>query len=336
MNKRLFWLLLPFLLQMVTATADTIFLANEDRLSGKVDSISSGQILLKTNYAGTLSINVDSVKRVETDEELVFKMTDGERISGRLTKRDSVLSLIDASGNTRPIILANIVSAVRETKRTIAAPMLRSRLDLSAAIATGNSDTLAANALFESTLKRLKSAHDLSLFVSREEANNLKTKDQIDADYGYKHFVSERWFASGQVEYFRDPLKNIKRQINLGAGLGFQAWDHSLSALSMEAGVSAVLEKLTESQQNPAFRWGLDYTQYLWGKQLEFFHKHSLLVIADGARGQVIDASTGLRLALTDRLDTHFRIDHQIDTKPPPEVDKIDTTYSLGIGIKFQ
>ena len=326
------------LLALQPATADTIFLRNGDRLSGAVDSISGGQVLLQTDYAGRVSIAASAVERIETDEALEFRLNDGERRAARIAVSDAPPAAAGTAAASSPLTLENVSSAVRAAApAALLSPMWRTRLDLATVIATGNSDTSAANALLESSMQRQRSVHDLSLLVSQEEAGDVTTKDQIDADYGYKRFLSPRWFAAGQAEYFRDELKRIESQITLGASAGFQAWDHSLSSLSMEAGVSAVLETLVgnDQSQNPAFRWGLDYVRYFSGKRLELFHKHSILVIADSDRGEVIDASTGVRLNVNDRVATHFRIDHQVDTQPPPGVDKIDATYNLVIGFEF-
>jgi putative salt-induced outer membrane protein YdiY len=58
-----------------------------------------------------------------------------------------------------------------------------------------------------------------------------------------------------------------------------------------------------------------------------------VLVIPD--RGEVFDSSTGLRLAMTDRVDSNFRVDLQHETDPPDGSEKTDVTYSIGVGVKF-
>ena len=77
----------------------------------------------------------------------------------------------------------------------------------------------------------------------------------------------------------------------------------------------------------------MKYNRYLWSKRVEIFHNHSLLVIPSG--GEVIDSSTGIRMAMSDRIDTNLRVDLQHETEPPEGSEKTDVTYSLGIGIKF-
>ena len=68
---------------------------------------------------------------------------------------------------------------------------------------------------------------------------------------------------------------------------------------------------------------------------MEFFHKHSILFIPDSDRGEVIESSTGVRMAINSRLDTSFRVDVDHETEPVDGRDKTDVTYAMGIGIKF-
>ncbi len=90
-----------------------------------------------------------------------------------------------------------------------------------------------------------------------------------------------------------------------------------------------------ENEENPALRWALQYDRLLWSEQLEFFHEHSILSLADGDRGEIIETSTGLRLAVNSRVHTSFRIDLDHETKPAVGRDKTDVTYALGVGIEF-
>ena len=311
--------------------ADVVVMKNGDQMTGTVDSISGGNLLLNTEYAGAVPIKLDAIASVTTEEEFDVRVG-GEKISGKFTTADEGILIGD-----QPVELAAIKRAGQDN---IAAIDLgtdwTSRADVGVVISNGNSDTESINVLIESALKRGKSEHLVSLLINQEEAEEVTTKDQTDFDYGYKRFVSDKWYAAGNFEYFKDELKDIDQRLTLGAGMGYQFWDNSLGALSVEAGVSAVREDLDgEEEDNPAFRWALDYKRLLLNKKMEFFHKHSLLVIPDSDRGEVISGSTGLRYAINDRIDTSARVDVIHETEPAPGNSKTDVTYTLGVGVKF-
>ena len=79
----------------------------------------------------------------------------------------------------------------------------------------------------------------------------------------------------------------------------------------------------------------MDYKKLLLARRLELFHKQSMLIIPDSDRGEVISASTGVRFALSDKIDTIARVDLNLETKPVPGNSKTEVTYTVGIGVKF-
>ena len=68
---------------------------------------------------------------------------------------------------------------------------------------------------------------------------------------------------------------------------------------------------------------------------MEVFHRQSILSIPDSERGQVLNASTGLRYELSTFVDTAFRIDTNNETEPAPNRKKTDLTYTIGLGLKI-
>jgi len=328
-------LLLGFGLLSGYAIADTVVLTNGDRLTGTLDSISGGRVLLVTEYAGAVPIAVDAIAELSSENSFSVR-SGGAKREGQFAVVDGA-QVITSERGTTPIELTSISRAGQsKLSLTALAPEWSSRADLSAVISKGNSETTAYNALVESAYKKDNVEHSVALLISDEEADDETTKDLLDLDYGYKRFISEKWFASGNAEYFEDALKDIDRRITLGAGVGYQFWDDSFSSFSTDLGVSAVYEDINgETETNPAIRWGLDYKRYLLQKKLEFFHGQSVLFIPDSDRGEVIQSSTGLRYALNDRIDATARADVNHETDPAPGADKTDVIYTLGVGIKF-
>lgn len=318
-------------LLFAVASADVVVLKNGDRLTGTLDSIAGGRLLLQTDYAGAVPIHLDAVASLTTEAD--FKVRVGQlKLNGSFQTQGETITV----GGT-PVELATISRAGQDnTMQNVFDTDWYSRADFALVISNGNSDTESLNTLIESTLKKETVQHAVSLLVSREEAEEQTIKDQMDLDYGYKRFITDKWFAAGNAEYFKDELKDIDQRMTLGAGMGFQFWDNSFGALFVEAGISAVREDVDgQEDNNPAFRWALEYKRYLLSKKLELFHKHALLVIPASASGEVISSSTGLRYALSDRIDTAARVDVNYETEPAPGNSKTDVTYTLGIGVKF-
>ena len=314
-----------------SAWADVVVMANGDRITGTVDSIAGGKVLINTEYAGAVAVDLDAVVSLDTDAAFEVRIGD-EHLKGAFQSTAAGVAL-----DGQVIALSDVRSAV-ENQLALGdfGSDWTSRADIGLVISNGNSDTESLNSLIESTLTRGRSEHSFSLLISNEEAEEETTKDQTDFDYGYKRFLDEQWFFAANAEYFQDRLKDIDHPISAGAGIGYQFWDNSLGSLSIEAGVSAVREEVDGMEDdNPAFRWALEWKRYLLAKKLEVFHKHSLLIIPDDDSGEVLSASTGLRYAVSDRIDTTARIDLNHETEPAPGNSRSDVTYTLGVGIKF-
>ena len=56
----------------LTATADVLHLVSGDRLTGEIDSIGGGKVILNTDFAGTIAVKLETVKHMESEK--VFEM----------------------------------------------------------------------------------------------------------------------------------------------------------------------------------------------------------------------------------------------------------------------
>lgn len=333
--RQVFSSVLLFLITTSAAVADVIELKNGDRLTGRLEGVSGGKAILATSYAGEVAINLNEVVTITSEESFRIGTPSGY-IKGRFVR--SVDGQQVESENARTTVKLNDVRSASQSRLALAqlGSEWSNRADVGFVISSGNSDTQNLNTLIESLYKADVVQHLASLRISNEEAEAQTTKDQFDFDYGYKRLMTERWFVAGNAEYFADYLKGIDSRVTIGAGGGYQFWDNTFGALSVEAGISAVQEEIDGlDENNPAGRFALDYKRLLLANRLELFHKQAILVIPDPDRGQVLSTSTGLRYSLSNQIDTIARVDLNHETKPAPGNSKTDTTYTVGIGIKF-
>ena len=321
--------------QSVLAWADTLIMNNGDRITGRLDSISGGKAVFETQYAGRVFVSVDQIDSMLTDDAYTVRLG-GDRLSGTFIEDQGEQALATHTGIER-LTLSDLRSAAQSRSQFIPfAPDWSVRLDLSLSLADGNSSTEASNILLEADFHDELNSHLLTVLLAREEGEGLLTKDQLDVDYGYRRFISERWYGAANAEYFQDKLKDIDLRITLGAGIGIQVVDNSLENLATDLAVSAVQEDIGgASSTKPALRLGLDYQRFLFAKTVELFHRQSILQLLSDEKGQVFSSSTGIRYMFSERIDTNFRIDLAYESNPPPGNEKTDTTYSLGVGLKF-
>jgi putative salt-induced outer membrane protein YdiY len=319
----------------VAAHADLLVMDNGDRITGRLDSITGGKAIFDTPYAGRIWVEIANIRTLETEEAYAVRMGD-RMIEGTFAGEGDLQQLIGAE-QAAIVNWTGVRSATQSRNAfTRFTAGWGSHLDLALSLADGNSSTEAFNVLLEVDYQDELNAHLVTALLAREEGEGLLTRDQLDIDYGYKRFLTERWYGAGNAEYFQDTLKDIDSRITLGVGAGVQFIDNSLQNLSSDIGISAVREDIGgDSDVEPALRLGVDYQRFVLAKTIELFHRQSILQLLGDEKNQVFSSSTGIRYAYNERIDTNFRIDLAYESDPPPGNERTDTTYSLGIGIKF-
>ena len=94
--------------------ADTVWLKNGDRLSGKIKVFDGGKLLIQTEYAGNVPIDWKQVKTLESDQELLVKQDayTGEKAKSLLAAEDGSVTL--ANGETpKTVALASIQQIIK-------------------------------------------------------------------------------------------------------------------------------------------------------------------------------------------------------------------------------
>ena len=69
--------------------ADTIKLKNGDRLTGSIVKSDEKTIVIKTEYAGVITVNWDAVQDVDSIHDLNVFSKSGQKIVGKLTAGES-------------------------------------------------------------------------------------------------------------------------------------------------------------------------------------------------------------------------------------------------------
>ena len=92
--------------------ADVLHLSNGDRLTGKVDSISGQHVVLETEFAGRVVVDVAAIVTIETDETFDIKLNDGSELEGKLVRVEEAQAVaIEPAGPPQPLALPDVRSA---------------------------------------------------------------------------------------------------------------------------------------------------------------------------------------------------------------------------------
>ena len=64
----------------------------------------------------------------------------------------------------------------------------------------------------------------------------------------------------------------------------------------------------------------------------QFFHKHEGLQSLESTDDLIVRSETGLRVPLSDNLNTSVQVNVDWDRNPPPGTEETDLTYLLNVG----
>ena len=87
--------------------AEQVTLKNGDRISGSIVSMGDKKLVLKTEHAGTITIDFDAIAQFSSDQPLVVTRTDKQVVSGTVKSEDSQVAVTTPSG-TQQIPLTEV------------------------------------------------------------------------------------------------------------------------------------------------------------------------------------------------------------------------------------
>ena len=208
--------------------------------------------------------------------------------------------------------------------------------DAGATVSRGNTDAVDVALVFSAKRSGLRFDHILDVNTAKSSVRSEVTRDHLDIEYDLRRKYGDRWYAVGNLEYFRDAIKDIDRRYTAGGGGGYAILASERGALTTDLGISQVMqESMAARESSPALRWGVDFNRWIVPEQLEVFHTHQLLGVLDSDRGLFWDSGTGVRLYLSERWNMSVRLDVQHETQPAPGRRRTDATSMIAVGAKF-
>lgn len=188
----------------LAARTDAIVLRNGDHVTGEVILMRQGKLQVKTDDAGTLSIEWDKIASITTADQYDVTMRDGSRRLGFF--RPGVLpaaTLLDAGGVSTPVPMPEIASFERIQKRFI------QRLDGSFDLGGSYTQSSGIASLYfdaAATYRRPAFSYGASLSTNLTRQPDAADTSRYSADVNYTRFRDSGWLVSalGLFESNRD------------------------------------------------------------------------------------------------------------------------------------
>jgi putative salt-induced outer membrane protein YdiY len=324
----------------VPALADEVIFLNGDRLTGKVVSAAAGKLVLKTDAAGEVTIDLTKVKTFSTDEPVVVKKADD---APPLRTRVGAGADGQVQAEPSPGAPAQALPIGRIAVINPPVPTWHGSLALNGLLTTGNSETEQLG--FTAGLGK-RWEHDRLTFGASYAYGRQKDPDSGEeittVDYGqisgkYDHFFTKRLYGYALAKAERDGVADLEYRVSPSVGVGYQWFEGPTFNLSTEAGPAYVYEKFENEKADdfvsPRLAYAVDWTPV---PPLKLYHTLEYLPsVEDLAGDYLLNIVAGAKVKIAKGFFGDFRIEYAYDSTPAPDREKSDSRFILGVGWEF-
>jgi hypothetical protein len=235
----------------VNAYADTVFMENGDKITGKVKTIANGKMDLVTLYAGEIKVELSAVGNLRTDAKVTLKLANGTEVSGTIDRLEAKqLYVIDTAKSLRKLELAQVKSlvtaeestqSVQPAQQKIAAqtpvqPQISERvpftgnlladwtggMDFGFSLTRGNASTSQFTLLANTKKKFGKNSVAINTSSLHGSQNGVQSLSANRLDLRFDHFISDKGFIYLVNEVESNNPKKLKLRHTQGGGFGWQ------------------------------------------------------------------------------------------------------------------
>lgn len=314
---------------------DVIELRNGDRVTGTIDKMTDGKLVVKTSYAGEVTIAWKEVKSVQMGRPLPIKLKSGAVIEGTLASAgDGVFRVETPDVVGREPIPSDAIVAIAEPPPP--GPKWSGFIKLDVAVTRGNQETtltaLAAEVKRESKVDLFK-VYGRSEYQDREEE---MTAQNSSGGALYDYYFTERWFGELFLQLEHDKFKDLRLRTKVGASTGYAFVKNEAMRLTGDIGVAYINEdyknlpddSFAALKLGERFSWKISEVQSI-EQVLEAFP--NLEKFSD----TLIHFELTYRNLLGGGVFADITVIDDYDSDPPPGIEKNDVKVLASVGYKF-
>ena len=254
--RTLRWSTAIFVLAMSTFLfADQVTLKNGDRLTGTIVKSDDKTLLIKTEFAGDVSIDWTAVQQVNSSAPLHVALQNGQTVVGPVTTQDGNLSIATANQGTVTTPKEAVKALRNESEQTQYDQSIHPRLsqnwaggvNVGFALTRGNSQTKSLSLAFTADRKTL---HDhLGLYATSVYATDdapgvsaSTTANAIQSGIRYDHDITSRIFAFVGGDFQTDALQSLDLRSVATGGIGLHVIKNDATTLDLLGGLNYTRE----------------------------------------------------------------------------------------------
>ena len=326
--------------------ADRLTLVDGSVINGTVKSITGGNAVIATDFAGEISVPADKIVKLNTVSAVEVATEEGTRFSGALEAAGAAT----AAENTA-ITAENAIALPLNDIKFLWTPGMEDptlppsrkwdgEVSIDIAGKTGNSEKFDGGA---GIIANLTGPVDLlKLYANAtygRENHNTNTKKYVaGADYEHKLCDTEAlWYVNAEVEH--QTTSGIRLREEIGTGLGYYLIDEDHSKLRVRAGLTAKSRKFTDGSHDDGFggEAGLHYEHDIqeWGKWVTDLTYQPSFDSLDDYR-ILHESSLDIPVLFQYPLALRLGVSNEYNSKIAPGAKRMETSYFAKMVFKWK
>ncbi len=233
--------------------AEEVTLKNGDRLTGTILKVSNKKLTIKTEHAGTVTIDWDAIAEFSSERPMVVTRTDKQIVSGAVSAEHSEVNVSTTSG-TQTIPMAAVAGIRSPSDQTAYEKSLHPGIlegwagggNVGLALARGNSDTTNLASSFDAARPTTNDKWTIQAFsVYSSSASNGVSFTAANALGGFIRYdrnLTRKMFAFGLFAGGYDESQDLNQRISPGGGLGYHAIATKTTTLDLLGGFGYTYE----------------------------------------------------------------------------------------------
>lgn len=346
------------LLVAIPGLADQLILKNGDRLTGSITKSDGKELVIKTDYAGDVTVKFDAIQSLTSTGDLHVTLGSTTVVGPVTTRGDDVVVSSKTAGpmeapKTSVTMLRNPAeeAAYQKSLHPGLLEGWNGGVNVGFALTRGNSETRNLNIGFNAARKGF---HDklilyaTSIFAANDlpTASPHTTANVASGGARYDRDFTPRIFGFVNGDFYSDALQNLNLRATGGGGLGFHAIKSAATTLDLLAGVNYTHESysaFTTSGGTPEPA----VTHRLAGLTIgdDFMHKVGKGTVITQNFFFYPDLSDTGQYRGTFNLGTVTKLNKWLGwqntfadiyvSNPPPSTKKNDLQFATGLNISF-
>lgn len=321
------------------ATADEVIFLNGDRLTGTIVSAAGGKLILKTEAAGDITIDLSKVKTFSTAAPVQVQVGEKAPVVTTPVAADGEgkVETTTVPGSPQTVAIKDI------TAINPPAPEWKGRVALAGLFTTGNSETTqigfnaAVGKRWEDDALAFAAQYSYGRQKDPDTGDETTTIDYAMALARYEHYFTKKLYGYAQVKFERDGVAELNVRVVPGAGVGYAWFEGPTFNLKTEAGLAWVYEDYEKTGSRdyfaPRLAYYIDWTPV---PPLKLFHSLEYLPAFDDFTGKyLLNIDAGLRAGMWKGLFAELKIEYRYNADPEAGRKSADTRYIVGLGWEF-